>query len=467
MNKKVLLAILTAAVLLLSGCTLNSIDTVADAAQVILSITNKVTGKTETVTKGTLSNLVSYNQTQNQQMNDLYSQVYGYAYNAYPTDAKTILSQLISSFTQQNVLKLKGNELGMDKLTDEELAEVTASAKEDYENMLLTVEENYITSGATGDALRDEAEQYAASHGLTTMDEFIAQYTDEKTAAKLEASVKDAVQVTDEDITARLAELVETAKTNYADNLVSFCDAANKGDTMYYTPAGFRYIKHILISFSDEQQAAINTAKTAVDEANTALTDAQKAVTDAEAALESAAEGDAKTKAQEALDTAKAALTEAEQAVTDAETTYNNTVAAAEETVKTKVDEVYAKATAANADFDALIAEYGEDPGMTQEPAKTKGYAVCEGYNFVEPFMTEALKLEKVGDVSAPVATNYGVHIIKYVGEGTESEMTFDDAKLELHDTMLNEMQTAAYDSALETWTGEMDIKTYTDRMGY
>ncbi|MBQ8136020.1 MAG: hypothetical protein IJ174_01145, partial [Clostridia bacterium] len=187
MNKKALLAVLIAAMLLLSGCTLNTLDKVADAAQILLSIPDKTTGKPDTVTKGLLSNLVTYNQTQNQQMNDLYTQAYGYPVSYYPTDAATILTQLVESLTRQNVLKLKGNELGYDQLTEEENAEVTASAQQDYDNLVASVSQNNITSGATGDALRAEAEEYIKKNGLSTLDDYIAQYTEEKSVAKLEA----------------------------------------------------------------------------------------------------------------------------------------------------------------------------------------------------------------------------------------------------------------------------------------
>lgn len=466
MNKKALLAILIAAMLLLSGCTLKTIDTVADAAQVILSITDKTTGKTETVTKGLLSNLVAYNQNQNQQMNDLYTQAYGYPVSYYPTDASTILGQLIESFTRQNVLKLKGNELGFDQLTEEEAAEVAASAQQDYDNLILSVEQNNITSGATGDALRTEAEEYIKKNGLSTLDDYIAQYTDEKTVAKLEASVKDPVQVTEEDLTTRLNELVENAKTTYQNDVVAYCTAVNNGTQTYYSPAGWRYVKHILISFSEEDQSAVAAAQASVDEAQTAHDTAEAAVTSAQEAL-NAADENGKAAAQEALDAANATLAEAEEALTDAAQTYNNTLAAAQANIQSRVDEVVALVNAPGADFDALMAQYGEDPGMQAEPAKTNGYAICEGYAFVEPFLTEALKLENVGDISAPVTTSYGVHIIKYVADGAESEMTLDEARVSLQDTLLTELQNTAYDTAIANWTSEMDIKTWTDKMGY
>lgn len=61
-------------------------------------------------------------------------------------------------------------------------------------------------------------------------------------------------------------------------------------------------------------------------------------------------------------------------------------------------------------DFDALIKECGEDPGMQQQP---DGYCFKKG-DMVEPFETATYALE-VGGVSDIVETSYGYHIIKRI----------------------------------------------------
>ncbi len=58
-------------------------------------------------------------------------------------------------------------------------------------------------------------------------------------------------------------------------------------------------------------------------------------------------------------------------------------------------------------DFDALIEEYNQDPGMESNP---DGYFFTYG-TMVEEFETEAYSMS-VGDVSDPVATDYGYHIL-------------------------------------------------------
>ena len=68
-------------------------------------------------------------------------------------------------------------------------------------------------------------------------------------------------------------------------------------------------------------------------------------------------------------------------------------------------------------DFDQLIADYGEDPGMTSNP---DGYYFDQNGNtpdggaLVEEFYKGAQALE-IGGISEPIATDYGYHIIQRV----------------------------------------------------
>lgn len=68
---------------------------------------------------------------------------------------------------------------------------------------------------------------------------------------------------------------------------------------------------------------------------------------------------------------------------------------------------VYEKAKA-GADFDALIAEYGTDPGMVQNP---DGYVFTKG-EMVLPFET-ATFAAAIGEITSPVKSDYGYHVIQ------------------------------------------------------
>ena len=118
----------------------------------------------------------------------------------------------------------------------------------------------------------------------------------------------------------------------------------------------------------------------------------------------------------------------------------------------------------AGEDFDALVEELGQDPGMKNEPDKSRGYLVCEGLTLYEtPFQEAAMALEKVGDISSElVKTNYGYHVLQYAGDiaSGEQELT-EEIKTSISDDLLKNKQDAAYEAAVTKWVSEADVKTF------
>lgn len=89
---------------------------------------------------------------------------------------------------------------------------------------------------------------------------------------------------------------------------------------------------------------------------------------------------------------------------------------------KETADKIAKEATADN--FDELIKTYNKDGGQTED-----GYYVTADSNFVTEFKTAALELKKAGDISQPVKTQYGYHIIlaTAVNEYTPYDMFLQD----------------------------------------
>ena len=88
-------------------------------------------------------------------------------------------------------------------------------------------------------------------------------------------------------------------------------------------------------------------------------------------------------------------------------------------------------------DFESVMEEYGEDPGMQSEPNKTTGYYVREDSTiWDENFTKGSMALEKVGDYSAtPVISSSGVHIIYYASDVTPGAVPFES----VYDTLYAE----------------------------
>ncbi len=90
--------------------------------------------------------------------------------------------------------------------------------------------------------------------------------------------------------------------------------------------------------------------------------------------------------------------------------------------VKAKADSLY-RQLQAGADFDTLMQENSEDPGLASNP---NGYTFQKG-EMVEPFETAAFALSE-GEISQPVKSEFGYHIIRL--EEKIPYLTLDDAQV-------------------------------------
>ena len=125
---------------------------------------------------------------------------------------------------------------------------------------------------------------------------------------------------------------------------------------------------------------------------------------------------------------------------------------------------MYAKATAEGADFDALISEDNDDPGVATSP---DGYFISTSAasNYVAEFSDAAMALENVGDLSGIVETDYGYHIIQYAADYTSESETMQEQCDALKADLLSSAQDAALQAAYEEWESAAKVNLYLDRL--
>ncbi len=111
-------------------------------------------------------------------------------------------------------------------------------------------------------------------------------------------------------------------------------------------------------------------------------------------------------------------------------------------------------------DFATLAKEYSEDTG-TKENGGSLGTTTYDTTQYVQEF-TDAFKALKEGEISEPVKSTYGYHIIKVTDIKQE---TLDEAKDKIKTTLESEKQNEAYTNAIEQWKNDYGVKTYEDRL--
>ena len=369
-----------------------------------------------------------------------------YSQYGYDVTDPNVLNDLkmiaLDTAIQDAVLDMKIVEMSL-TLTEDEAAAATAQAKADWEAV---IQDGLAYYGVTAES----TEEQRAEVLLTVLAELETQgYTEEGYVSdmlryagydKAFAVITADVTVSDEEVVSYYNTLVEQDKLTYENNAAAYeeLDYYNQLYAMYgmtqyikeayYKPEGYRLVTHILL----EADEALLTA----------YADLQATYEEQQLTLEEGGEVTDTLVTAEDVENARLAILA---------------------NVQPKVDEINQK-LADGATFAELIPQYTIDPGMKDEASIATGYEVhMDSTNWVIPFRDAAFTVDNIGDVTAPVVTDYGVHILQYVADvpGGPVELT-DAMHASFKAALLSTAQNAAYYATLEEWTATSDV-VYTD----
>lgn len=476
MKKRIaLFAMLLVAALMLSGCNLIGYDAELDGAQVVAKVND---------TEITKADWLAYRDYMIEYEQQYMLQYYGFS---MPMDESMMASyneMALEQLVESNVIEAKMAELGFEPLDEEKAAEVDAYANDmlDLYKMLIrfqnhpdieTVEEEAerlaaeenpgepvaTMTNAELDAMLNEElnaigytyEYFADSQKISVQQEMLREYTG-----------KD-VTVSDDEVKAEFDSLVATQKESYDATPASYAYAQQNGLDLYYTPEGYRGVKNLLVMIDDEKQTEINTLNSELTAAQNTLNSGNAQIEEMKAEDTAALDAEAKAAYDEQIAALEEQVAAAQVTVEETQAKLDAAKEAAFAEILPTAQEALAKA-AAGEDFDALIETYGEDTGMTVEPAKTRGYLVCEGLSLYEQnFQDAAMALANVGDVSSElVETSYGYHILQYTCDIESGAVEYtDEVKEAIHADMLTAAQNAAYDAAVTQWVSEAKVQTF------
>ncbi len=487
-HKAMLTALLLAGVLLLGGCSLVVKDPEVDARQIILEVNG------ETVDKARFTQIYN-NAYNNAYQEQLMYQQYGLI-QGINLDPDQILLDTLDATAKDLLLHQKAHDLGLDGLTEEETAAIQEKAQADYDNILVQVKDAFFAqSTLTGEELDAALKAKAEELGFS-MEVFVQSGKEQDLHDKLFARFAEGLTITEEELQAEYDARVSEAKTKYEQTPSAYGTDLTGGQPVYYAPAGYRYVKQILVKLTSDDDSDIKALKAELAPLGTALTEAQADADEFKALLQSESLSEADQKylkeqqaglsgdeavrlgkllALESLEAAEAeelkalqAKVPVYQALAEAQAAYdakNDELKAKKEAalaaIQPKAEEIHALATAEGANFDDLIKEYNEDTGMPET-----GYPVSEAStNFVTEFTQPAMKLSSVGEVSQPSASDYGYHIMLYAADIPEGPVTLESVSETIRAELLKSKQEEAYNAGVEEWIAAAVIRKYPERM--
>jgi parvulin-like peptidyl-prolyl isomerase len=381
-----------------------------------------------------------------------------YAQEGYDTTDPDVLSEIktgaLTALAQRKIADLKIEELKLYIISEEDQLKVQQDAETEYENAIVMYAPFFQNEdGTLTDAeLRVAVEEYFDEQQITL--ESVKQYylSDMPTQKLLEGIYAD-VTISDEDIEADYLARVAEQKVSYENDVLNYeVEREYYGTEMVYMPPGYRGIRQILLAAPEDIQAKLDTLQSELSVLQEEFFNLNGG-----ASLNSSVVTDPAAQHVPTPDPAAVAAKSAEidAKAAEIEETRAGIPAALEERIQEIRDKLESGST-----FTELIEQYGTDPGMTEEPAKSVGYPVHEqSITYDEAFRNGAMALENVGDVSEPILTSFGVHIIEYTRDIPEGAIEQTEAgKAAFRDEVLINKQNAAIDAQFDIWMEEYEV---------
>lgn len=365
---------------------------------------------------------------------DYYSSAYGLDTSTLSTmEIKSYKTMVLNALAQTRVYLQKAKEMGIE-LSDADMAEVEEQYQQAIDsgisyyaskyNAKLETDPDFDVNAAAyqdvveqlaekGQTLDDVRQGYLDSMLITKLQEYLGKdiaIDDEEVQQEYDALqniqkiVYDDIEVSSEELT----EAYEKANLSSATAFTFEEDLESENIIVYYPSAKNVKVKHILIKISEEYENQLY-----------------------EIMASDLSEEEQKTQSDEISGKALAEIYD-------------------------KANEVLEMAKSGQ-DFDALINEYGEDPGMLQY-METGGYLVYEGSPFEENFLNAALQLEEVGDISELVDTPYGYHILTLAHKYTTGAVDIEAVSEQLAERIRDRKAQELWSQETAKWMEQADI---------
>ena len=458
--------------LVLAGCNLVGIDPIMQLNEDLAAKVKQFSGVVAKYDGGeikqadVMGNVVS----QYNYMAQLYSM---YGINMSSDVLTDIEQQVVETAVEDAAIAKQMESRGL-ALAEDKLAEAQTSADDAYQQAFDSFRAN---ASGESDEVKDKQTEYDLFCNGYTKESFLASAIANANRDLIEETVKGEItEVTDEELKQAFDDKVAADQESYEEDHGAFESAmSSESETVYWIPEGYRTVKHILVKPADDVLQAVTDARSALSDAEKALedlrtelddlddkdaddTEAESEAEEEEAAEDEAAEDASETEA-EAAEPARTAddiqkdIDDAEAALEPLKAEVEKAEADCLASVQDKLDEIYGKIEAGE-EFAALIEEYGEDPGMKNEPTATRGYYVhADSTTWDQNFTNGAMALEKVGDVTeTPVISTSGVHIIRYESDAQAGAVDFDSVKDALRDETLETMKSDHFEAELKSW---------------
>lgn len=325
--------------------------------------------------------------------------------------AEDTLNRVLKKLAGDKLIALRAAELGLTELNEADLSQIRQQATENYETQL----EDYVAFSEDSKETRESAAAKLAEEGVTLESVIESLKQSWWTQKYFEHIVKD-VTVTDEEIQACYDALLAKQRDEYTAYPEDFEYAHTAGELIVFRPQGYRAVRDILVPFTPEDAEVVAT-----------LTEQIELGT---------ADADAKSQIDAMYETLNAAVQEIQDKLNDGQS------------------------------FAALMEEYGCSPALKEEPLRSEGYYI-NASSFVNSleYVEGSMMLEKPGQVSAPLRSPAGLHLVEYIGDVAPGEVPLANVRDAVAAAALKQKQTEYYEQQRDALLEAAQVKYYPERL--
>ncbi|HHT08257.1 MAG TPA: hypothetical protein GX006_07130 [Clostridiales bacterium] len=353
-------------------------------------------------------------------------------------DDETQYATVLQFMVNRELITKKIADLGFDQFTKEEEDAFLSEAQQQLDKAIETYADYYQSADsekAREDAVAQARDSFAAQ-GVTV--ELIAQDVKNRAGLdRLNEYLLGGYEPSLEEVQSVFQEVGGMYKQQFENDIAQYEYMTQYGgQNSWFTPEGYRSVVHILLKADDallENYKALNAAFEEQQQHQDSVP------------VENGAEA-TEQPAEEKKEVTQQMLDEARQAVLDSK--------------KADIDQIYERLNRGESFID-LIKEYGEDPGMTVPSNLEEGYAVHAQSILYDPAFTAAAfseKMQKVGDVSDPAVSTFGIHILHYLRDLPSGLELTDAIRQEIEDYLTAKKQNEVFQQALTTWAQQEQI---------
>ena len=369
------------------------------------------------------------------------------AYRGYtPTAAEKqeLIQQTVDHLVDLALIENKLMEKGKNDLSEAEESLVRSYAGNVYESLWQGFQQRVKNEGY--DATEAQITQWLNEQGYTLDMVYQEALVNVRYSRIFELYCPD-VTVSAEEVDAYLQDtFVGPDREAYENDIPRYeREILNAGNESFFTPAGYRVIRQILLPYPQAVVDEINALQPALEEGAAALEDAYHAVADI-----AIAGGDV-----------EAARAEYQKQSDDYAELLGKVVELEQSAlplVKDTTDEIAAR-YAAGESFDSLILTYAKDAG---EEAGAELLFHADSESWAGAFKEHVAALEKPGDITEPFVTNLGIHIVLYQEDLPSGvHVLTEEERSALEASALEAKQMEKLEGFLAQWKDQYQIETH------